>query len=139
MMALAGIVAASCGSLLSTLLPLSNTLAIPPRLFAANLPARFGRAIPTCRSPARPAAGSLPTRVTAIAALCVDRNETAFTILQQTQTFARTANAGPLIRERPGIIMLWAHGSVCSLTVKSRSEAVYFAPRRFERRGARAN
>ena len=62
--------------------------------------------------------------VTAITAQGVHRIETAFTILQQTQTSAWTANADTLIRERPGIIMLWAHGSDCSPTVKSRSEAL---------------
>ena len=122
-MALARVVG-NCGSLSSVLLPLANTLPIPPRLFAANLLPRFRRAIPTSRVPARPAAGGLSTGVTAIAAQGVHRNETAFTILQQTQTSAGTANAGTLIRGRPGIIMLWAHGSVCSPTVKSRSEAL---------------
>ena len=137
-MALAGVVAASCAGFPSVLLTLSNALAIAPRLIASNLLPGFSRAIPTSRSPTRPAAGSLPTRFTAIAAQCVDRNETAFTILQQTQSSARTANAGTLNRARSEIMMLRAHGSDCSPTVKSRSGAVNFAPRRFAKRRANA-
>ena len=130
--------AGACDSLTRVLLSLSHALAITQRLLASNLLPGLSRAISTGGPPARPPARSLPAGFTAIAAQCVDGIKTDFAILQQTQTSARTANAGTLNRARSGIMMIRAHGSDCSLTVKSRSGASNSAPRRFPGRPANA-
>ena len=140
-MALARVVG-RCGCLLRLLLLLLLTLVhalpIAPGLLASSPLSRFSRAIPASCSPPGPATRCLAAGVTAIPAQHVNRAEQRFTTLQQTPTSATTANAGTLNRAQSRIMMLRAHGSGCSPTVKSRSEALNFAPRRFAKRRADA-
>jgi len=135
-MALAGVTTTVVGCLASVLRTLANTLPITTRLLAPNLLPGVRRSICSSGTPPRPTASRLSARFTAIPAQCVDGAEPQFAILQQTLTSARTANASALNRAQAAIIMLRAHGSVCSPTVKSRSEALNFASRRFTKRRA---
>ena len=109
--------AAGCGTL-----TFANTLPIATSLCSSAAFTLFTGPITTVRCPPTPAAGRRPARRTAIAAERVPRPEALLATFQKTEAIAKTP-WDVLHRSRFSVTLRWAHGMLCSLTVKSRCEA----------------